>query len=204
MDFLLNENLIDITAKVSPTILAKILNCDSSLLYYEEKKGALPLNFSKQYNYIDCITHIVNYYKNKEESKLKQIEINSKKQSLNKGIDLDGKSLEIAELTAKKIASGIKLDEARTKSITQKLQIERGQYLDKQEIINLLTPFLSIIKDELVSASLDNPDLIPIVDKTLQALYDVGKQLILEANEDEIDLIEELSLTPDITLIAME
>ena len=185
--------IIDLNSLVSPAILGEILGYNVSLLYQDKQKGIVFTEKEiKDYTYREAIHDYLKCFKKSAEAKrLKaQAEIDAKKaRTVKYGGDGDDSMHPV--MVARQMQATRK-DKAMEEQIYQKIAIERGDYLSTSESLELAKPFIMTIRDELIAATLDHPELTEVIDRVMESLHKVGLQLMEEAEEDSKAFITEM------------
>jgi hypothetical protein len=205
----IEERILDVNSKVSPVILGGLVGKNHSQIYAWSQDGRLPHPLSN-YNYVECLKHLVNSLLKAEEVKKLKLEANlrlqeeqrqrreeerSSKQNTTKFTAYadDG---EMHPLMQDKIRMAVRKDHAVTAQTWQKVAIERGDYIAAREMEELVKPFILTIRDSLNSIILDFPETQEKIDGVLDNLYTIGVQLLEGSDRDKESFIETILETP--------
>lgn len=204
--------------KVSPVVLATIINRNISYVYQEAQAGRLPNIKEGDFTYLECIQHYIEYYKSAQDLKIKKLEAETELKRAKQEEELrireerkqsrsSGKSLDAGEdtspLMAAKIKQEIRVGIAKESQMWQKTLLERGDYLKLESQIELAEPFIMQIKNTLISLSRISPEAEKMVDEAMETLYEFGKVLVEGAETDKKDFIE-MILAKDIDIDDIE
>ena len=211
---LIVSQIIDLDGKVSPAILASIFGVNVSLLYQESQSGRLPISLVDS-TYRECIQTYIAYFKksvdvkllkeqNDQEIKLIKLEEANKlridreiikaeeaRNKVNKrsfGGEDEGDGMH--PLVSLKLMQDIKLNVVKERQIHQKLAIERNEYIKTTEMLNILTPFVQAIKNNLVDLASDNPEIQEQLDQSMESLFNLGTAIVEQAQEDRLNVVE--------------
>lgn len=208
------DSLIFLDGEVSPIVLASILGFNISYLYQEAQKGAFPVagniaSLEKKtafagISYRQALRHYIDYHRKGAEAKIAKVEADRllkeeklrldnefKKKKAFQGVSSD-ESEGIHPLTAMKLKQDIRLARAKEEQLLQKNAIERGEFIQGEELIALLQPFLITIRSELMSIVADFPETQDKIDKSMESLYKIGTMLIEQAESDQLHIVAEL------------
>lgn len=203
----LPPTIIDLNGKVSPTVLADhVFGVNISMIYQEVNKGRLPGPI-KDYTYKQAIQAYIKHFKeaqdvklqqeaNAHELRLKKLEedLKSKSEKLASNrfrLDVDGNiENDLHPLVKKKMEGDIRLNSAKEEQIWLKIAIERGDYISRVELENLLEPFMVTIRDMLISLTADYPSVEKRVDQVMQSLHAIGVSLVEGSREDRDKFIK--------------
>jgi hypothetical protein len=204
--------------KVSPQILATIINRNVSYVYQEAQAGRLPNIKDGDFTYLECIQHYIEHYKSAQDWRMRKLEADTelkrakqeeelrireeRKQSRGKGSSLDAGE-DVSPLMAAKIKQDIRVGIAKESQMWQKTLIERGDYLKLEAQIEVAEPFIMQIKNTLIQLSRISPEAEKMVDEAMETLYEFGKLLVEGAETDKKDFIE-MILAKDVTLDDIE
>ena len=203
---------INIDEKVSPAVLAGLLNRNISLIYQWAQIGRLPDIKNGSFTYRECIDHIVTtllfkaeakILKVQEEARLKEIAIeknNKAGREVNTNISIDDGS--IHPLVAAKLKQNIKTEIAREADLWQKIAIKRGEYVAFGDKLDLVEDCVLSIRDTLLHIGNNYPDIQVRIDEAMEELFQLGKLLVEDAKIDADNFIEtmlakEIELTND-------
>lgn len=203
------DSVIVLDSPVQPAILASILGINVSLVYQEVQKGRLPQNITTK-TYRHCIQYYLNYFKKaqdikldkhkkeqeraeeilqrKEESKRKQLAM---QEELERKREL-GKEFanSIHPLVAQKLKQEIRLNVAREAQLWQKIAIERKTYISLDEMQLLCEPFVTQIKDSLVTIGLYSDQAEADVAEIFNNIDKLARALLTAAEQDEEEFID--------------
>jgi len=168
---------ININDKVSPAVLACLINRNVSLVYQYIQLGRFPDIKNGTYSYIECIDHLVSALLKAKEGKTRARTFSS---STSEG----GEDDSMHPLMAAKLQQNIKTEIAREADLWQKIAIKRGEYVAFGDKLELVEGFLLSIRDTLLHLSNNYPDIQAPIDEAMQELYELGKVLVEEADVD--------------------
>ncbi len=202
MDLPEDEAIINLDAKASPTILANIFGCNISLLYQEANKGKLlPI---ADHTYREQIRHNRQYLiKNKElkieqeanKQKLRELKEEKRRSTMSKSA-FGGDDEVGMELMVAKTKQDIRVNMARELQIYVKTAIERGQYINSEELEELIDPFLTTIRQSLSTISLESEVAEKQVDLIMEQLYLIGTTLVDDAKRDSSAFVDDIMQKP--------
>lgn len=86
----------------------------------------------------------------------------------------------------------IRVDKARERQLHLANKQTQKDFLNKQELLQLITPIFSNIANMLKQSADEAPALAPVVDKCFASLFNLGNKLLKTCDEDEEMFIEEL------------
>ena len=196
LEELTSKNFVDLDGKVSPAVLAGIVNCNVSLLYQFSQLGRLPVDF-KNSTYRECIHAFISHYRDQVDIKLKRIEAAEKnKEKVRNGNTSDLDNGEMNPLVAAKLSQNIKTERAREYQIWEKIAIERGDYISKANMDEVIKPIITSIRDLLLSIASDNPELESKIDQGMEHLYNLGINIIDDSREDKNHFVHAMLETP--------
>jgi len=204
------KGLIDLDSKVSPIILAGILDINVSLIYQEMQVGRLP-NPVTEATYRECVLMYIKHFKKnadlrilKEENshamsiakldeasklKLAKVEASSKATRSFGGDDSDGG---MPPIMMAKYKQDIRLNIARETQLWIKASIERGEYISMEELVEVIEPFMMSIRQTLMQLALLSDDAESAVDLAMDTLHDLGNRLVADADTDKSNFIKEV------------
>lgn len=189
-----------LTDKVQSRVLCSLIGKSTSVVYDYERRGALPTNFTS-HTYVECLTHLVAYLSKNAEAKAIKAEAEAKiaiakaengasgRGRPRSGTTQEGEMLPIMEA---KLTQDIRLNVAREYQVWTKTAIERGDYINMQELLLLIEPFILTIKQGLVDLSNRNPDFEKPVDELMEHLYTLGVKLMEQADKDKVSVVQEI------------
>ena len=191
--------------KVSPAILASLLNRNVSLVYQWIQTGRMPDIKNGNFSYVECIDHLVSsLLKTEEAKKLKILEDTrikeeqlEKKQATRRSFtvgDSDGTD-SIHPLVAAKLKQNIKTEIAREADLWQKIAIKRGEYVSFVDKLDLVEGFIISIRDVLLHIGNNYPEAQSYVDGAMEELYQTGRVLLEESDEDASSFIDTMLAT---------
>lgn len=98
----------------------------------------------------------------------------------------------IHPLMAAKIKQNIKTERAREEQLVQKNAIERGNYIDMNELLELCEPFIMAINDGLkyVSGLTTDPNLQKKMDEAIDELKQLGITMLEKADIDAKNYVQ--------------
>lgn len=183
--------------KVSPAILASLLNRNVSLVYQWGTMGRLPDIRASSFTYIECIDHLVTsllkneevkLFKAQEEAKAKE----AKKSSSRKFNFSDSEGLEdtMHPLMAAKLEQSVRTEHAREVELWQKIAIKNEEYVNFTDKLELIQPFIHQIRDLLLGIAIDFPESQDTIDEGMDNLYNLGVRLIEEAKIDRAEYVQ--------------
>lgn len=197
------DYIVNLNAKISPAILAKILGVNVSLLYQEKQQGKWgdPAVTFPEMTYLEAFKINRQYHVKNTEYKLAQLEqekeLKLKKLAQDKSIKKEKFGGEEASdklqvLQIKQIEQKIKTD--RVSEVRSWLNVakEREELLIANELKILFEPFILLIKNKLVSIGLDFPEVKPKIDETLGDLAGLGTRMLEQVKEDKGNFVEEM------------
>jgi hypothetical protein len=163
-----------------------------------ETKGVIPLEGT----YAECIQAIFKHYQKSNEVKLLRAEARGESGFGSKP-SFDTKS-GLSPLQEAEIIKKIKLNMAREEQLHLSNSKDRGLLLDKQELLELLSPIIGNIASVLRNAADMEPAVQPVIDKCFENLFNAGKILaqhcevdseryVRERMKEEVDLEEILA-----------
>jgi len=181
--------------KVSPVTLASLINRSPTLLYQWSAAGRLP-NFKDQpFSYIECLDHLVTHLVNNEESKKLKVqeEIRIKEELYKQRGETRGRKFadintdddsNIHPLVAAKLKQNVKTEYAREAQLWQAIAIKNGEYVNFNDKLNILEPFILQIRDLLLGIAIDFPETQMVIDEGMENLYNLGMKILEETRED--------------------
>ena len=183
--------------KVSPTILASLLNRNVSMLYQWGTSGRLPDIRASSFNYIECLDHLVTsllkneevkLFKAQEELKAKEV----KKSSSRKFNFSDSEGLEdtMHPLMAAKLEQSVRTEHAREVELWQKIAIKNEEYVNFTDKLELVQPFIHQIRDLLLGIAIDFPEAQETIDEGMENIYNMGLRIIEEAKVDREEYVQ--------------
>jgi len=180
---------ININDKVSPAILASLINRNVSLVYQWAQQGRFPDIKADSYTYKQCIDHAISSLLKAEEAKKVKAELDAKikAERAQRGKFISGDSEfddTIHPLMAAKLKQNIKTEIAREADLWQKIAIKRGEYVALGDKLELVESFVLSIRDTLIFISNNYPEIQARVDEAMEELYQLGVTLIAEADVD--------------------
>jgi hypothetical protein len=180
---------ININDKVSPAILASLINRNVSLVYQWAQQGRFPDIKEGSYTYKQCIDHAISSLLKAEEAKKVKAELDAKikAERAQRGKFISGDSEfddTIHPLMAAKLKQNIKTEIAREADLWQKIAIKRGEYVALGDKLELVESFVLSIRDTLIFISNNYPEIQARVDEAMEELYQLGVTLIAEADVD--------------------
>ncbi len=190
-------SVIDIDANVSPIVLAGILGINVSLLYQNAQAGIIPADFIN-YSYRDILQQYIRYYKKAEGVKLAKLEAEKEvklakatapKKNYGSYDDEEGDD-SIRPLMAAKLKQSVKTERARESQLWQAIAIKKLEYVNFNEKLALIEPFILHIKDLLLGVAIDYPETQTIIDEGMESLFNLGTRLIEEVEEDKNNFIQ--------------
>jgi hypothetical protein len=132
----------------------------------------------------EFLTKIFKYYREQEGVAAAKVELNKELQASKgkfRNAETDSGLPKIVE--AEKLQK-IRLDRAREEEVHLKNLQTRSTLLDKQEMLELLTPLFGNIANVLRNAADDNPLLQPTIDKCFNSLFSTGQTICKQADVD--------------------
>jgi hypothetical protein len=217
-----NPQIIGLQDKVSPIILASIFGCNISLIYQEQQAGRLPANLLEStyieaiqhyIRYFKKATELKILKETNEQelrlqklkqdkqiqeeklaTKLEQEKLLAEKKAERRRPTFSGEEGEdsIHPLVAAKMKQNIKTEIAREEQIWQKIAIERKDYISSEEMVELCEPFIMSIRDIFLSIGQMSPELEKKVDESMENLFNLGTQLIVDAELDSKEFVKSM------------
>lgn len=195
-------NLVD---RISPDVLAKLLNRNVSLIYQWCTAGRLPDIRLGSYSYIECIDHLtssllkneeVKLFKAKEDARVRE-EAAQKKDTFRRTKFSDSGEEGLVEdsmaiLVAAKLEQNVRLEHAREVELWQKIAIKNGEYVNFTDKLELVQPFILQIRDLLLGIALDFPEAQDTIDEGMENLFNLGTRLIEECKVDRGTYIQSM------------
>jgi len=213
------SSIVDLDAKVSPSILAEILGVNVQILYSDARKGRLP-SVLIEASYRECIQMYVAHYKKNVDLKLEQEKNERELREKKLQLDIEFKEKQIASkkkgfsgdtgeadplhpLVAAKMKQDIRLGIAREAQLWLKVAVERQEYISVRELYTLTEPFVQAIKTVLVSLSIEYPEAQESIDDSMESLYNLGMKLLEQASMDKDEFVNRM-LEKDIDIDTIE
>lgn len=190
---------LDLEQKVEPAKLAGILGCNVSWLYQCSQTNKVPGEV-KNYSYLSWIRKYIDYYKNNTEAKVTKYKLEQEDKA-KRFTNKDGENEGMPPLMAAKIKQEIRLNAVKEAQILQKIAIERGDYLKREQQVELAEPFIMLIKNTLISLSRISPEAEILVDEALENLHNFGVVLTEGAEQDKKNFVETI-LAKDVDIEA--
>lgn len=190
---------LDLEQKVEPAKLAGILGCNVSWLYQCSQTNKVPGEV-KDYSYLSWIRKYIDYYKNNTEAKVTKYKLEQEDKA-KRFTNKDGENEGMPPLMAAKIKQEIRLNAVKEAQILQKIAIERGDYLKREQQVELAEPFIMLIKNTLISLSRISPEAEILVDEALENLHNFGVVLTEGAEQDKKNFVETI-LAKDVDIEA--
>lgn len=180
--------------KISPAILAGLLNRNVSLIYQWSQIGRLPDIKGTTVTYRECLDHLVTSLLNNEEAKKLKIQedarlketLASKRDEVRRSKFNPSSEYEdtMHPLMAEKLKQNIKTEYAREAELWQKISIKRGEYVAFGDKLELVEGIVLSIRDTLLHISNNFPEIQNRVDEAMEELYQLGVVLCAEAEVD--------------------
>lgn len=147
-----------------------------------ETKGVIPPSTA---TYAECIQAIFKHYQKGNDVKLSRI--------AGRGGAIEGTETRsgLSPLQEAEIIKKIKLNMAREEQIHISNAKDRGLLLDKQEVLELLSPVIGNIASVLRNAADNEPLLQPVIDKCFESLFKAGKILAEHCDVDSERYVQE-------------
>jgi hypothetical protein len=201
------NSIVNLDTNVSPMVLAGILGVNVSLLYQNMQAGIFIKDLTL-YTYREAIQTYITYYKKATE--LKKLKAQQEKEALEEKLETAKKLREAREreqdkgskygdfddemtkLTMAKLSQGIKLDRVREEQLWLKIAIDRKDYIDISEIVELAEPFLLSIRNILINIAATTPELEKQIDQAMETIYNLGITLVDEAEEDSKRFVQDM------------
>jgi hypothetical protein len=211
----LDNSIVNLDSNVSPMVLAGILGVNVSLLYQNMQAGIFTKDLTL-YTYREAIQTYIAYYKKSTELKVlkAEAEIELKKTKLEEDLAIreekrkfkmeeegrKGKRTYEGEdgvdgmhpLMAAKLTQGIKLDRVREEQLWLKIAIDRKDYIDVEEIVDLAEPFLMTLRNILIDIALTTPELEKKIDQAMETIYALGVTLVEDADLDSKNYVQDM------------
>jgi hypothetical protein len=194
--------VVNLGEKVSPVKLAAIFGVNVSLLYQDHQKGKFGPKALVEQTYIEAIqnyrTALVKGETLKREKMERELELQKEKIEQQKqlkerklqGTDTENNLLGLQEL---QIKQRIKTDRVKEIETWLKIAQTRGELLISYELQKLYEPFLLLIKNGLISITMDFPETRTKIDEILNGWAAFGKRLLEQTEIDNKDFVEEMS-----------
>jgi hypothetical protein len=188
-----SSRLIDPDSNLSPAVFAGLLGINVSYVYQEAQKGRLPPKEElTKTTYRQALQMYLRWFKENQDLKILQAQqkheaVMAKRQTY---ASEDGVNEGMPPLQAAKLKSDIRLNLAKEAALHQKNIIERGDYINSNELLGLCSPFLTAIKDMLLAIAIDFPETKDKIDQSMENLYNLGQQLIEKADADKKEYVQ--------------
>lgn len=191
---------LNLTSIVEPTRFAGIFGISSAQIYQDHQKGLFGTRNFDQLTYLDALrAYRLNLIKsvevkalkekNKHEIELKKLEEKKKQKLEVSKIDYDSGEDTLHPLVKAKMQQEIKLLKMKEISEWLKIAETRNELLSANKLESMILPFINIIKNSIVSISLDYPETREKIDEILNSLADLGQRFLEECSSDENDFI---------------
>lgn len=211
----LDNSIVNLDSNVSPMVLAGILGVNVSLLYQNMQAGIFTKDLTL-YTYREAIQIYIAYYKKSTELKVlkAEAEIELKKTKLEEDLAIreEKRKFKMEEearkgkrmyegadgedgmhpLMAAKLTQGIKLDRVREEQLWLKIAIDRKDYIDVEEIVDLAEPFLMTLRNILIDIALTTPELEKKIDQAMETIYALGVTLVEDADLDSKNYVQDM------------
>ena len=196
--------IINIDDKVSPAMLARLLNRNVSMLYQWSQLGKLPDIRNNSYSYAECIDFLVSSLILAEEAKKLKVteEIRLREEKAQKRDNArrgkftgeEGSEYEdsIHPLVAAKMIQSTKTERAREYDLWQKISIKRGEYVAFGDKLELVEGMVISIKDTLAHIANYFPETQEHIDGAMAELYSLGLVLCEEADIDIEEFVQNM------------
>lgn len=203
------EALLYVDGKVEPAKLCALLGVSVNAIYQDKQKGLFGNKEFPDMTYREAIQNLrQNLVKSvelkvaKEETerqiKLKKLEEHTqfklKKSSVsNAGVGsiLDGEDT-MHPLMKKKLIQDIKSSRVKEVQTWLKIAEDKRQFLNAEELVQLLEPFIHVIKNVLISISTDYPETQDKIESCMGSLYSFGEKLLKQVEMDDEVFVEEM------------
>ena len=203
------NSIVNLDTNVSPMVLAGILGVNVSLLYQNMQAGIFIKDLTL-YTYREAIQTYITYYKKATEvkklkaqqdkelleeklEKAKELrEARERKQQEGKQNRYGDLEEEMTKLTMAKLTQGIKLDRVREEQAWLKIAIDRKDFIDILEIVELAEPFILTLRNILINIAATTPELERQIDQAMETIYNLGVTLVEEAEVDSKTFIQDM------------
>lgn len=182
----MSTQIIDMNSLVSVSILCDILGMSRGAVYNDAKSGKFgPKEISEQ-TYKEAIQNYRNYF-------------TSGGRAHYANASAEGDSLVERQLVQK-----LRTDRATEVKTWLAIAEKRNQLLSEKELIRLYEPFIHILKNAIISISLDHPETRTKVDSVLNSLAELGRTMVNHSEADaDVFLKEMLELDLDDDLLRL-
>jgi hypothetical protein len=198
-DDFLGSSIINLDAKVSPSVLAGLVGRNVSYLYQLVQSGRIPVLTESTYR--QCIQAYINDLTKGVEAKLAKVEAEKeialikeqtrlaeeeRKKAKRVSFGSSGDDGDMHPVILAKYKQNIKTERVREEEITLKNSITRGKYIDMGNLMDLTEPFIMAIRDTLVyiANSTEDKKLQAKVDEAMDELRQLGTTMLEDAEID--------------------
>jgi hypothetical protein len=174
-----NSTLVDninLNSKVNVNTLAYILGLSRGALYNDAKSGKFGGKTLSDQTYMEAIQNYRNYFTS-----------GGRAHYANAAANAEGATLVERQLTQK-----LRADKAAEVKTWLTIAEKRKKLLYEPELRRFYEPFIHIIKNGIVSISLDFPETRTKVDNVLNSLAEFGSVIITQAEEDSDKFLTEM------------
>lgn len=167
------KTTINLDETASTTILAGLLDISQPAVYQFRHQGKLPPDENATYR--QCLTHHIDYLKNKARRK-------------------------VADAFEQQTLQQIRLGIAKEQQIWLDIKEKRKELIDKELFLETIAPIFSVIKTGLVALTREFPETTEKVDTLISNWQSLGTQLVAEANVEGEKFVSNM-LTKKIDLV---
>lgn len=197
------QALSDIKVEKNPFVLAlsepatehriqKVLGVNPKTWNDLKDRGILP----RTGTYGEFLTKIFAHYKEQHDIALRKVELKAeeaKSKRNTRNADTESGLPKVVE--AEKIQK-IRLDMARERQVHLQNLTARQELISKAELFSLIEPFVGNIVNVLRNAADTDPNLQSVVDQCFISLYEVGVEMLRQADHDGSNYIDILMNKP--------
>ena len=190
-DLLPQQLFINITDKVSPIVLSKLLGMASvAQVYQYAQEGKLPDIKTTEVSYIDAIAYMRQSFIKANDAKLEKVRLAAEEKRRSKFNPDSGVEDNMHPLMAAKLSQSIKTEHAREAEVWQKIAIKNGEYVNFADKLNLVQPFMLQIRDLLLGIAIDFPEAEKAIDEGMENLFNLGTRLLAEVDIDRNEYVQ--------------
>lgn len=187
------DNIINIEAKVIPTVMADLLGISRAAIYNDAAAGKFGSKQITEQTYKEAIRNLRGYLLKNNEYKMEKIKMEKEVQMAKiaaKGAKIDDDGNPDAGLIERQIIQRIRADRANEVKVWLLIAEKRRKLLLADELYKLYEPFIHLIKNAIIAISLDYPETRHKTDDLLNTLADFGRTLYDQAEEDTEQFVE--------------